>query len=164
MPSLFKPKTGTMWGWPIAGLLACDLYLVLESTFFWHQSDQVYLILAKKNLTKHRRKKKKRNKKLNTRTWHMARLSNTWLALSCLLACVVAHSSRHESATVCTLLLCAGPIEGCSAVLAARRYYGFWGLVCASWCPEEEKQVQKQKLRCFIVPYLLLLFRRKIKQ
>ena len=111
MPSLFKPKTGTMWGWPIAGLLACDLYLVLESTFFWHQSDQVYLILAKKNLTKHRRKKKKRNKKLNTRTWHMARLSNTWLALSCLLACVVAHSSRHESATVCTLLLCAGPLK-----------------------------------------------------
>ena len=34
--------------------------------------------------------------------------------------------------TVCTFLLCEGPpIEGCSAVLAARIYYGFWSLVCA---------------------------------
>ena len=39
-----------MWGWPIAGLLACDLYLDLECTCFWHQSDQVYLFLAKKRL------------------------------------------------------------------------------------------------------------------
>ena len=30
------PKTGTMRGWPIAGLLACDLYLVLECTCFRH--------------------------------------------------------------------------------------------------------------------------------
>ena len=44
---LFKPKTGTMWGWPIAGLLACNLFLVLECTCFWHRSDQVYLFLAK---------------------------------------------------------------------------------------------------------------------
>ena len=36
-----------MWGWPIAGLPACDLYLVLDCTFFWHQSDQLYLFLAK---------------------------------------------------------------------------------------------------------------------
>ena len=36
-----------MWGWPIAGLLACDLYLVLECTCLWHQSDQLYLFLAK---------------------------------------------------------------------------------------------------------------------
>ena len=50
-----------------------------------------------------------------------------------------------------TLLLCAGSIEGCSAVLAVRRYYGFRSLVCASWCSEEEKQVQKQKLRCSFV-------------
>ena len=45
----------------------------------------------------------------------------------------------------------AGPIEGCSAVLAVRRYYDFRSLVCASWCSEEEKQVQKQKLRCLFV-------------
>ena len=32
---------------------------------------------------------------------------------------------------VCTLLLCAGPIEGCAAVLAVRRYCGFRSLVCA---------------------------------
>ena len=49
---------------------------------------------------------------------------------------------------VCTLLLCAGPIEGCSAVLAVRRYYDFRSLVCASWCSEEEKHVQNQTLRC----------------
>ena len=64
----------------------------------------------------------------------------------CLLA--LSQSDRHESTTVCTLLLCAGPIEGCSAVLAVRRYYGFRSLVCASWCSEEETQVQKLKLRC----------------
>ena len=40
-PGLFKPKRGTMWGWPVAGFLACDLYLVLERTCFWHQSDEV---------------------------------------------------------------------------------------------------------------------------
>ena len=44
---VFKPKTGTMCFWPIAGLLACDLYLVLECNCFWNQSDQVYLFLAK---------------------------------------------------------------------------------------------------------------------
>ena len=33
---------------------------------------------------------------------------------------------------VCTLLpCCAGPIEGCSPVLAVRRYCGFRNLVCA---------------------------------
>ena len=30
-----KQKTGTIWCWPIAGLLVCDLYLVLECTCFW---------------------------------------------------------------------------------------------------------------------------------
>ena len=43
--------------------------------------------------------------------------------------------------------VCAGPIERCSAVLAVRRCYGFRSLVCACWC-SEEKQFQKQKLRC----------------
>ena len=36
-----------MWGWPIAGLLAWDLYFVLYCTFFCHKSDQVNLFLAK---------------------------------------------------------------------------------------------------------------------
>ena len=44
---------------------------------------------------------------------------------ACLLA--LSHSGRHESTTVCTLLLCAGPIEGCSAVRAVRRYYVAFG-------------------------------------
>ena len=37
------------------------------------------------------------------------------------------------------------------AVLLCLRYVDtidFRSLVCASWCSEEEKQVQKQKLRC----------------
>ena len=88
---------------------------------------------------------------MNTRTWHMARLSNNWLALSCLLACVAALWSTRKYYAVCTLLLCAGPIEGCSAVPAVLTYYGFRSLVCASWCSEEEKkQVQKLKLCCFV--------------
>ena len=37
-----------MRGWPIAGLLACDSYLVLECTFFWHESDQAYLFFWQK--------------------------------------------------------------------------------------------------------------------
>ena len=40
---------------------------------------------------------------------------------ACLLA--LSHSGRHENTIICTLLLCAGPIEGCSSVLAVRRYY-----------------------------------------
>ena len=54
---------------------------------------------------------------------------------------------RHESATVSILLLCAGPIEVFSAVLAVRSYYGFRSLVCASWC-SEEKQGQKSFVVC----------------
>ena len=43
---------------------------------------------------------------------------------------------------VCTLLLCAGPIEGCSAVLAVR--VGCRSLICAVVvCAEEKKQVKK---------------------
>ena len=56
--------------------------------------------------------------------------------------------------TVCTFLLCEGPpIEGCSAVLAVRRCYGFRSLVSASWC-SEEKQVQHQKLRFLLFVFL----------
>ena len=36
-----------MRGRPI-GLLACDLYLVLECTCFWHESDQAYLFFWQK--------------------------------------------------------------------------------------------------------------------
>ena len=39
---------------------------------------------------------------------------------ACLLA--LSRSGRHERTTVFTLLLCAGPIEGCSDALAVRRY------------------------------------------
>ena len=81
-------------------------------------------------------------------------LHGTWLPATldllfhaCLLA--LSHSGRHASTTVCTLLLCAWPIEGCSAVFAVRvrRYCGFRSLVRAFVVCAEEKQVQKRKLR-----------------
>ena len=68
-------------------------------------------------------------------TWLVSATTPDLLFHACLLA--LSHSGRHESttdSTVCALLLCAGPIEGCSAVRAVRRYYGFRSLVCASWC------------------------------
>ena len=49
---------------------------------------------------------------------------------------------------LCTLMLRAGPIEGCSAVLAVRRYCAFGAWFVPSWYSEEKKQVQKQKLLC----------------
>ena len=57
---------------------------------------------------------------------------------------MLSHSGRHESTTVWTLLLCAGPIEGRSAMPAVRSYYGFRRVVCASWCTQEKKQVQNK--------------------
>ena len=51
------------------------------------------------------------------------------------------------------VLLCGGPIEGCSAVLAVRRYtvtFGAW--VVPSWCTQK-KEVQKQNLN-FVVVFL----------
>ena len=91
------------------------------------------------------KKKNQRNlQKPKTRAWLSA--TRDFLFYACLLA--LSHSGRHERTTLCTSLLCAGPIEGCSGVLAVRGYYGFRSLVCASWCSEEEKHVQKQKLRC----------------
>ena len=85
----------------------------------------------------------------NTRTWVSATLD--LLINAFLLA--LSHSGRHERTTVCTLLLCAGPIEGCFAVLAARRYYsGFRILVCAFVvCAEEKKQVKKTKTSSLFV-------------
>ena len=61
----------------------------------------------------------------------------------------LSHSGQHERTIVCTLLLCVGPIEGCSAVLAVRTVdaaavaFGAWFVLS----PAEKKQVQKQKLR-----------------
>lgn len=43
----FKPKTGAMRGWLIAGLLTCEFYLVQVCTCFWPDMNQVYLALAK---------------------------------------------------------------------------------------------------------------------
>ena len=51
----------------------------------------------------------------------MVALGDTFVALVCVLA--LSHSGRYERAAACTLLLCAGSIAGCSAVLAMRRYY-----------------------------------------
>ena len=67
----------------------------------------------------------------------MVTIGNTWLALVCLLA--LSNSGRHERTAERSLLLCAGPIAGCFAVLAVRRYCcGFRWLVCASMvCAEE---------------------------
>ena len=39
------PRTGTMRFGPMAGLVGCALDLVLECTFFWLQTDLVYLFL-----------------------------------------------------------------------------------------------------------------------
>ena len=41
-----RPKTGTMRFGPMAGLVGCAFYLILECTRFWPQTDQVYLFLA----------------------------------------------------------------------------------------------------------------------
>ena len=70
-----------------------------------------------------------------------------WLALS--------HSGRHERTTVSTLLLCAEPIEGCSAVLVVRRYHRrFRGLVCAFVVASEEKKSgSKNKKNAWVIVF-----------
>ena len=55
------------------------------------------------------------------------------------------HFGRHERTIVWTLLLCGGPIEGCSLVLAVRRHFGFRSLVCACVVCAEEKKTKKAK-------------------
>ena len=99
---------------------------------------------------------------LDQTIWVYASITPTWaygitphlLALSCLLACVAALWSTRKQ-YVCTLLLRAGPIAGCSAVLAVRRYcsvaFGTWFV--PSWCSGEEKQV---KNKSFVVCYSFL--------
>ena len=66
----------------------------------------------------------------------------------------LSHPGRHQRDAVCTLLLCAGPIEGCSAVLGVCRYCGFRSLVCVFVvCAEEEAgQVEKQNSVVFVFP------------
>ena len=66
----------------------------------------------------------------------------------------LSHSGRHErtvnTTAVRTLLLCAWPIEGCSAVLAVRTVdtaamaFGAWFVLC----PEEES---KFRIKNFVV-------------
>ena len=43
---LFPAKAGTKRFRPMAGLVACVFYLILECTCFWPQTDKVYLFLA----------------------------------------------------------------------------------------------------------------------
>ena len=66
--------------------------------------------------------------------------------LACLLA--LSHSGRHERTALCSLLLCAGPIAGRSAVLEVRRYCGYRSLVYAFVvCTEEAGSKTKQEKR-----------------
>ena len=37
VPDHFKPKAREMRGWPIAGFLACDVYLLLVCNWVWHK-------------------------------------------------------------------------------------------------------------------------------
>ena len=54
--------------------------------------------------------------------------------------------------TLCTSLLCAGPIEGCSAVLAVRRYCcDFRSLVCAFVVFRRRKAGSKTKASLFVL-------------
>ena len=102
---------------------------------------------------KHQRKRAKRNIQI----WIL--VLGTWLVSAtpdllfhtCLL--VLSHSGRHESTTVCTLLLCAGPIEGSSAVLAVRRYYGFRSLWFVLLGVQKKKSRFKNKTFVVCVPW-----------
>ena len=82
----------------------------------------------------------------NTRTWW---LSATLDLLFFVYLLALSHSGRHERTTACTLLLCAGPIGGCSAVLAVRTVdtaaaaFGAW-YVCAH---KKRKFKNKKKVR-----------------
>ena len=60
------------------------------------------------------------------------------------LRCRTLLSGRHERTAVCTMLLCGGPIAGCSAVLPVRRYCIYRSLVCAFTSRCAQKQVEKR--------------------
>ena len=95
-----------------------------------------------KKQTTFEEEKKKQNNRTN---WLSATLCSFFYAP--LLA--LSHSGRHERTTACTLLLCAGPIGGCSAVLAVRTVdtaaaaFGAW-YVCAH---KKRKFKNKKKVR-----------------
>lgn len=44
--SRFRPRTSTVRGWPIAGLLSCDCFLVFVCACLWQKKDQMHLFLA----------------------------------------------------------------------------------------------------------------------
>ena len=66
---------------------------------------------------------------------------------ACLLA--LSHSGRHERTTYC-MMLGAGPIEGSSAAIAVRRYYGFRTLVCAFVVFRRRNAGSKTKASLFV--------------
>ena len=59
----------------------------------------------------------------------------------------MSHSGRHERTTVCTLLLCAGPIEGCSAVLAVRTVDTAAAVAFGAWfvCAQKKSKFKNKK-------------------
>ena len=76
------------------------------------------LLLRIRTTTTTTTKEGKGAKKMLVRTWW---LSAKHLFLFAGLCCRTLLSGRHIGAAVCIVLFCAGPISGCSAVLAVRR-------------------------------------------
>ena len=75
----------------------------------------------------------------------MLALGNTSLALSSLLDCVVNLGSSRTYCCMCFAAR-AGPIAGCSAVLAVRRHCGYRSLVCIfAVCEAGSKTKQSKK-------------------
>ena len=111
--------------WPVTGLSASGTWRKINLHCCWRYE----------HIFKEQRGKKET---LNTRTWWLSATLDL-VALVCLPA--LSHSGRYGRTVVRihTLLLCAGRIARCCAVLAARRYRcGYWGLVCAFVvCAEE---------------------------
>ena len=88
-------------------------------------------------------KEEERTSKIVVSTWW---LSSKQCCLSAGLRCRTLLSGRHERAALCTLLLCAGPIAGCSAVLAVGRCCGYRSLVCAlAVCTKQKKKKEERK-------------------
>ena len=65
-------------------------------------------------------------------------------------ACLRCRNLVDTKVLVYVLCCSAAPIEGCSAVLAVCRYYGFRSLVYASWCSEKGKTGSKTKASLFV--------------
>ena len=64
----------------------------------------------------------------------------------------LSHSGRHERTAVFTLLLCAGPIEGCSAVLAVRTV-DTAAVALGTWfvCAQQKTNSKTKKLRGWLL-------------